>query len=100
MDHLTAKHAAEHAATQPWVKPHEAVVAPAPATPTAQDLAGSRLKRGRKAIERSRGQGTPQAPTEPKEEEDPDDEIMRLKPEDIPDPNYVVDLEAEGEDMD
>ena len=82
------------------MKPHEVVVAPAPTTPTAQDLAGSLLKRGRKAIERSRGQGTPQALTEPTEEEDPDDEIMRLKPEDIPDPNYVVDLEAEGEDMD
>ena len=85
---------AEHAANQPWVKPHEVVVAPAPATPTAQDLAGSLLMKGRQAIERSRGQGTPQAPTEPKGEVDPDGEIMRIRPEDVPDPNYVVDLEA------
>ena len=91
---------AEHAANQPRVKPHEADVAPAPATPTSQELAGSLLKRGRRALDRTKEQGTPRAPVVAKEEEDPDDEIMRMKPEDVPDPDYVVDLEAEAEDMD
>ena len=88
---------AEHATNQPWAKPHEVVVAPAPATPTAQDLAGSLLKRGRKAINRTKEQGAPRSPAEAKEDEDPDDEIMRMRPEDIPDPNYVVDLDGEDE---
>ena len=69
-----------------------AEASPAPSTPTAQDLAGGVLKRGRTAVDLTK-EAAPRTPVAAKVEVDPDEEAMTMRPEDVPDPNYVVDLD-------
>ena len=52
-----------------------AEASPAPSTPTAQDLAGGVLKRGRKAVDLTKEAGTPRTPAAAKEDVDPGDAL-------------------------
>ena len=74
-----------------------AEASPAPSTPTAQDLAGGVIKRGRTAVHLTKEAAAPRTPVAAKAEVDPEEafqaanvEAMLL--EDVPDPHYVVDL--------
>ena len=48
----------------------------APSTPTAQDLAGGVLKRGRTAADLAKEAAAPRTPVEAKEEVDPEDALQ------------------------